>query len=225
MGEITDVTKDLRAVLRRVAWLVVGATAVLCVSVAFLYLLTRPDPARARAEQGAVFAAYLFGYPLIARPLPTLCEDLQRRNNSEALTYVSVSNETLSGANAAWMIMKLPREKLHVHGVPISTFNDFLVRNLTRSPIDFLPQLPNVNLEVRVEQKAGSIQGHGISVAFSKVGFGPDFSWAMFYAEFSCGTQNGQEYVYLTRDWKHGQRWYVEGIGRISGSPITEQLP
>jgi hypothetical protein len=58
--------------------------------------------------------------------------------------------------------------------------------------------------------------------AFSKVGFNRDFSWAMFYARISCGAQSGAEYAYLTRDWKHGQKWYVAGVERLSGSPITE---
>jgi hypothetical protein len=58
--------------------------------------------------------------------------------------------------------------------------------------------------------------------AFSKVGFNRDFSWAMFYARISCGAQSGAEYAYLTRDRKHGQKWYVAGVERLSGSPITE---
>lgn len=214
-----------KTILSRILRLLVGTAAVLCLIIFFLQLLTRPDPARVEQEQRAVFSTYLFEYPLVARPLPTLCADLQRGNNSGLPTRLLISNQTISRLPAPLGIIDLPKEKLHALGVPLSTFNNFFVRNLTPGPVNSIPEPSNVKLEFAADSKISNTQDHDVSIAFSEVGFNHDLSWAMFYAVLSCGTQKGTEYVYLTRDWKHGQYWYVAGVDRLSGSQITEQLP
>ncbi len=77
-------------------WLLVSAGGVLCVLIVLLQLLARPDPARIEQEQRAVFSSYLFEYPLEARPLPTLCADLQGRNESGMATKLLIANQTIS---------------------------------------------------------------------------------------------------------------------------------
>lgn len=211
-------------VVRPIAWLVTGAVALLCVCIATMYLLTRPDQKRIDQEQRAVFSSYLFEYPLVARPLPTLCDDLQKRN-SGVTVKVLVPEKTLAGVSTSSVIIGLPQQKLHARGVPLSTFDNFLVRNLASGSINSVPEPSNVKLEYLPESNSEGRRNQGVSVVFSKVGFNSDFSWAMFYAELTCGTQTGTEYVYLTRDWKHGQQWYVAGVDRLSGSRTTEQVP
>lgn len=206
-------------------WLLVSAGGVLCVLIVLLQLLARPDPARIEQEQRAVFSSYLFEYPLEARPLPTLCADLQGRNESGMATKLLIANQTISRLPVPLVIIDLPKEKLHARGVPLSTFNNFFVRNLASEPLNSIPEPSNVKLEFLAESNAEHTHDHDVSAAFSKVGFNRDFSWAMFYAEMSCGTQKGKEYVYLTRDWKHGQYWYVAGVDRLGGSQISERSP
>ena len=217
---MTEATRSVR-MLRRTVWLVGGAGIALCILIALLYLVTRPNAARIDEEQKAIFSSYLFQYPLVARPLPTVCGELQRRYDSSRPATLLVSGRTLLRLPSAAVIIDLPKEKLRARGVPLTTFNDFFVRNLTSGTINSIPEPSNVKLEFLPELKTTETQKYPVSVAFSKVGFNHDLSWAMFYAELSCGTQRGTEYVYLTRDWKHNQQWYVTGVDRLSGSSIN----
>ena len=191
--------------------------------ITLLQAANRPDPARLSSEQNAVFSAYLFDYPLYARPLPTLCDPLQQENASQEAQRIDVSDKSLSGLAATRVLAALPIHKFEASGVPITTFNNFLVRNLTAGRIDSISRPPTVELAFPQQSSDGPKEDGRVSVAFSAVGFNRDFSWAMFYAKFKCKTENGAEYVYLTRDWKHGQHWYVAGVNRVRGSGITEQ--
>jgi hypothetical protein len=225
MPKATSGPNRFRVVVRWIFRSVVGTTVLLGVAILSLYIYTRPDQGKVEQEQSAVFSSYLFEYPLVARPLPTLCGDLQKGDDSGAVKKLTISNRTLSRVSAASIVADLPKERLHALGVPLSTFDNFFVRNLVSGTLNSIPGPSNMKVEFSAEPNVDTVPHQGVSAAFSKVGFNRDFSWAMFYAELSCGTQKGTEYVYLTRDWKHGQYWYVAGVDRLTGSKVTDQAP
>jgi hypothetical protein len=201
--------------------LLAGIVFLLCASIAVLYFFNRPKESELAHEQAAVFREYLFGYPLVARPLPTLCKQFQQRDSSHAPLALEVLDRTLSEHDMIALIT-LPKRVLRARGVPISAFADLLVRNLTSENIKGVPD-PTTAKSGFLPVIAITDRSQGMSVTFTKAGFDRNFSWAIVYAEVKRGSQTGTEYVYLTRDWKHGQHWYVAGLDRITGSTLVEE--
>ncbi|MGA8431386.1 MAG: hypothetical protein WB729_16305 [Candidatus Sulfotelmatobacter sp.] len=220
---MTGATKG-KLTARRIVWFGGGTAIIACASILLWMIFNRPDPSRIEQEQKAVFFSYLFVYPLIARPLPILCEALQERGTEEAGTKLVISERTMTHFHSISSIADLSKQKFETRGVPLSTFQNFFVQNLRAETIKSIFAPPNVNVIFSGTSAQVSSEDHTVSVTFSKAGFNHDFSWAMFYAELSCGGEKGTEYVYLTRDWKHGKNWYVAGVGRLSGSQTTEQV-
>jgi hypothetical protein len=210
-------------VAKRILLFLVGLLLVVCVTMVSVQLFSHPDSTSIARQQEAVLSSYLFQYPLVARPLPATCHEFQLLMGSSKPVEVRISNRTFSGALALSTLVRLPWEKFRARGVPLSTFNNFIMRNLVSSGIDSISGPANVKIEFLADPFVERTDTQALSVKFSEVGFDRDLSWAMFYSEVLCGSQKGSEYVYLTRDWKHGKQWYVAGVSRLTGSPITEQ--
>jgi len=221
---MTPVGSRIGFVRRRILWSLGGVVVMFCASFLSLFVIARPNPTRAEQEQKAVFSSYLFEYPLIARPLPTLCRYLQERDNLGTPAKLVVSNRTFTRLPALLVVADLPEQQFHANGVPFSTFRDFIAQNLSPENISSIFAPSNVQVAF-LPKSLHSNEDDAVSVTFSRAGFDREFSWAMFYSELSCGTESGKEYVYLTRDWKHGQKWYVAGVDRLSGSKTTKRVP
>jgi hypothetical protein len=158
---------------------------------------------RVQVEQGAAYQSYLFEWPsTFAQDLPASCGD--------PLAGKYEIDEYTQSVWSAGGIASLRNERRAAAWVPLSTASTFALRNLTTSKVNLVGLSfwgGKQDLRYAVSSNSAPL-GYG-RVRLSNAGFDRSFTVGMFYAEVSCNGTTGREYVYIARDSKHGNRWYV----------------
>ena len=185
--------------------------ALICV----IETVNRPNPARIAQEEYGVYSAYLFRIPLYAHPLPVVCrEDPRYVRGGDGVAQIQeyvVTDQTMSVYSHPPVFSQLMRRKIEAPETPVIIFNNFLLRNLS------VTTLANRFVGADSDRVRLLHDGSGesaareptVSARFTRVGFDRDFSYAMFYAEASCGGVSSREYVYLAKAYHRGYYWYV----------------
>jgi hypothetical protein len=207
----------IKTTVKRFRRVTLSSVLTLCILFALLQWVWRPNPAKAHSEQAAIFSVYLFEYPVLARPLPTLCGDPQRYYSGRSQSIV-VASQTVSGIYAPRFLFAAASIKSRDTGIPWSALDNFVVRNLFSDRVGALKSPPNQTVNFSQNVPDQILHEPALSVHFSNVGFDQGFSNAIVYAEVRCDRQEGAEYAYFARDRKHGNQWYVASIRRVKGS-------
>ncbi|HZS29074.1 MAG TPA: hypothetical protein VFB76_17740, partial [Candidatus Angelobacter sp.] len=192
--------------LRRVLF-TKSAFAVLAIVISVILIvdfISRPDPARLEWEQYSAYSAYLFNVSLNEAPLPVQCSTDPRYTGGNAYAEIQqyfVSDQTISALAQPSAFGGVVLRKMETPYVSTAVFNNFFNRNLETEKLTKSFSGPKAGrLEVVHALPDLSAAEHlTLEAKLSKVGFNRDFTWAMFYAETSCGGIRGKEYVYMNK--------------------------
>lgn len=166
-----------------------------------MYLVNRPDTSRLQQEEQEIFSSYLLRVPVIAQPFPAKCG---------RATHYQIATVTDSVWKEPSTFLSLPKRRRQASWIPASVFINFLIRNLGSGEIGAAFESERLQSQLEEQHEATADHwGNLVSARFTKVGFTQDFSNAMFRADVTCGQLNGSEFVYMDRDRKHGNSWYV----------------
>lgn len=194
---------------------VVAASLLLLVAfVPTIVVISQRIAARTEQEQYSVYSAYLFGNPAHEKPLPVQCREDPKFAGGEGVADIRqyfVSDVTISGFSRPSVLGHVPQERRAARWVPISVFNSFVVRNLSRDTLiatrfdDAQGETPQL---VKDSRNVLTPEQPTLSASFTKAGFNRDFTMAMFYAEVTCGGKSGREYVIMHKVLYGGRYWY-----------------
>lgn len=192
--------------MRRLLWLSRSLFVTLCVVVvgAFLaHLIFRPSPSRAKAEQYAVYAAYVE---------PGLTGDSHDLGDKRGLLVIQESTTTSSSSvlfSARHLRKALPELKP-------SLILEFFLSNLHDEQLEKRFTLPakyelasreEINL-YPTEQFAKRFPDNYGYLTLSRIGFNRYLTEAVFYTEHMCGMCGGGKYVFMR---KVGGHWTTAG--------------
>jgi hypothetical protein len=185
---------------------VLGVSATAILGSAVLVFATRPNPSQARAEQYAVYSAYIEdgltgdshslgdrrGIVIIAADA-TLWPKLNQIQRWRFMAGSLLNLQRRTIPPRGWLIYPL-----FLTNVGINKFDRRLNISSEYELLDS-DALSRPNIHQRFPQSYGYL-------TFSSIAFNPDLSEALFYTEHLCGLCGGGEYVLMR---KNDGRWEV----------------